>query len=111
SKWYSFHFKEIESIQLPQVADYPYLRYPLQFRSRVLRDKILEKLISQGTGAALFYPCPLNELNGLREILKDNQLYPNAKKIADTLITLPVHSGVTSKIQEKIKNIILETIK
>jgi len=104
SRWYS---ENLEKNQFSRVKDFPYLRFPYFVENRRTRDHLLEKLTSEGTGAALFYPCPLNELLGLKEIFNDSQTYPNAKKIADTLITLPVHSGVTPQIRQKIKEIIL----
>ena len=104
SRWYS---ENLEKNQFSRVKDFPYLRFPYFVENRRTRDHLLEKLTSEGTGAALFYPCPLNELLGLKEIFNDSQTYPNAKEIADTLITLPVHSGVTPKIRQKIKEIIL----
>ena len=110
SRWYFSHFQQITYIQNPENGDFPYLRYPLFIKNRMLRDKLLEKLISQGTGAALFYPCPLNELGGLKDILQDSDTYPSAKEISDRMITLPVHSGVTQSIRQKIKFIIENAI-
>jgi len=104
SKWYSENLGEN---RVGRVDDYPYLRFPFFVKDKRIRNRLLDKLTFEGTGAALFYPCPLNELEGLREILNDKQIYPNAKKIADTLITLPVHIGVTPQIRKKIKKIIL----
>ncbi|CAD7772662.1 MAG: hypothetical protein KIIPBIDF_00381 [Candidatus Methanoperedenaceae archaeon GB50] len=43
----------------------------------------------------MFYPCPLNEQSGLKEYLHDTNIYPNAKKLSQTLITLPLHQGVS----------------
>jgi UDP-2-acetamido-2-deoxy-ribo-hexuluronate aminotransferase len=58
--------------------------------------------MAQGTGAALYYPTPLNELPGLREVLQDLRIYPNASKLSESLITLPVHGGVKERHRQKI---------
>lgn len=110
SWWYSTHLREFDFIQIPEVGEYPYLRYPILIKNRVLRDKILQNLVHRGTGATLFYPCPLNELSGLKEILKDLNTYPNAKELSDRLITLPVHSGVSTSNLEKIVQIIKKLV-
>ncbi len=93
-------------VERPPHPAYPYLRYPLIVKEEKLRDRILEKLVSQGTGAALFYPCPLNELPRLKEILQDATIYPNARRLSETLITLPVHAGLTSSRRHKILTLI-----
>ncbi len=90
---------------------YPFLRYPLLVKDPTLRDKLLGRLSSEGTGAAGFYPCALNELPGLKERLDDRRPYRNARILARSLITLPVHAGVTPAAREKIGRITHQTIK
>ena len=106
SEWYSANLGDVPWVESVPTARFPYLRYPLLLKDRKMRDGLLELLMSHGTGAALFYPCPLNELPGLKGILKDGSVYPNAKKLSDSLITLPVHSGVTDKLRNRIRSIV-----
>jgi perosamine synthetase len=103
SEWYSANLGDIPGVDAVPSAIFPYLRYPLLLKDRTRRDGVLDRLMSRGTGAALFYPSPLNELPGLKEVWQDETTYPNARKLSHTLITLPVHSGVTETIREKIK--------
>ena len=110
SQWYSENLPSISGIQGPKNPDFPYLRYPFFVQNPNFRDRILEELTSQGTGAALFYPLPLNELPGLKEVLNDNSIYPNAKEMSESLITLPVHSGVRPAIRSKILKIIRKNV-
>ncbi len=111
SEWYSSHLSDITWVEAVPSARFPYLRYPLLVKDREMRDSVLNSLMSQGTGAALFYPCPLNDLPGLKEILQDPNIYPNARKLSDTLITLPVHSGVTETIRKRIRDIIHKKVR
>lgn len=110
SSWYSDTFNDIPRIRKPPVSAFPYLRYPLILEEVALRDRILEGLKHCGTGAALFYPCPLNELTGLREVLQDGSAYTNSKMISNTLITLPVHSGVTPRVFDTIQSVVIRAI-
>lgn len=110
SSWYAENLKELPFVQKSPLPSYPYLRYPFMVEHNGLRDCILENLISLGTGAALFYPSPLNELPGLKEILQDGNSYPNSKKLSKTLITLPVHAGVKQSDRERIKSTIQKII-
>jgi dTDP-4-amino-4,6-dideoxygalactose transaminase len=103
SKWY---YEKSGLNSCNKTNDYPYLRFPYFAENRIIRDKLLDYLTSKGTGAARFYPCPLNELPGLKDSLQDSNTYPNAKEISDRLITLPVHSGVSTSNRQKIIQII-----
>lgn len=111
SSWYFQEFQDIPWVEKAPRGDFPYLRYPLLIKGKNRRDLILSRLLSEGTGASLFYPMPLNELPGLKELLNDSATYPNAKKLSESLITLPVHSGVSPSHREKILNIILKASK
>jgi len=106
SKWYSNNIRDICSGERRVVDDYPYLRYPLLIRDLKKRTKILDTLVSKGTGATGSYPTPLNELPGLNERLQDKTIYREAKIMSESIITLPVHSQVTKVDRENIKRII-----
>ncbi len=95
--YYAEHFQSLPALEPPPRPDYPYLRYPLLARTGDLRNQILKELAARGLAGAVFYPCPLNELPGLREILQDRAFYPNARSLAERLVTLPVHSGVSDR--------------
>lgn len=110
SRWYSENLVDLLWAEMVPSGRYPYLRYPFLIRDKGLRDQILDQLMSRGTGAAIFYPCPLNELSGLREVLRDGTVYANAKRLADSLITLPVHSGVSERIRNRIRNIVQQSV-
>ena len=106
SRWYSDNLGEYRSDAVRLVPGYPYLRYPLLIRDVDLRNRILENLAATGTGATGSYPTPLNELPKLKEVLADNREYKNAKHISASIVTLPVHSGVSATDREKIKRIV-----
>jgi len=102
AKWYSDNLKGYQSAGTRLAPDYPYLRYPLLIDDVGLRNRILEILVAQGTGATGSYPTPLNELPKLNDVLMDSRKYNNAKKISTSIVTLPVHSGVKEADREKI---------
>jgi dTDP-4-amino-4,6-dideoxygalactose transaminase len=111
SSWYRHNLLPASGSALSLRDPYPYLRYPLLVRDWNLRDKLLGRLSSEGTGASGLYPCPLNELPDLRERLDDRRRYRNARMLARSLITLPVHPGVTPGTREKIGRITHQTVR
>jgi perosamine synthetase len=106
SKWFSDNLTQGYINHGAMLGEYPYLRYPLVIDDEDLRKRILEKLIARGTGATGSYPTPLNELPKLREVLADDKQYWNAKKISQSIVTLPVHSRVFVADKENINKII-----
>jgi dTDP-4-amino-4,6-dideoxygalactose transaminase len=106
ARCFSQNLSGLPGVKTPAADSYPFLRYPLRVRDRQSRDNLLNKLNSHGTGAALYYPCPLNELDGLRGIIHDSGNYPNAKRLAETLITLPVHEGLTPALRNTIVSMV-----
>jgi len=106
SEWLNKELPENEILRKPLHAEYPFHRYPTLIADKMIRDSIIKELKSIGISGALFYPCPLNELPGLCDILQDSRIYPNAKRLSDTLITLPVHGGVTLRDMLSIKSVI-----
>ena len=110
SKWYSDNLSQACFRHIGLRGEYPYLRYPLIIDDRDLRACILEKLVAEGTGATGSYPTPLNQLPKLREVLADDTEYKCAKKIAESIVTLPVHSGVSAANRENIMSIIRQVL-
>jgi dTDP-4-amino-4,6-dideoxygalactose transaminase len=106
SLWYAEKFEGIPKFRKPPKPDFPYLRYPLFIEEKNLRDRMLTELMACGTGATLFYPFPLNRLPGLEKKLQDSSVYPNAQNLSETLIALPVHSGVSASHRQKILDIV-----
>jgi perosamine synthetase len=102
SQWFSRNFMGPSLTANTRSETLALLRYPVLLENPQARDAILKRLQEEGTGVSSFYPAPLNELPGLKDILRDGGPYPNAEKLARGLITLPVHSGLTPSLGEKI---------
>jgi perosamine synthetase len=95
TKWYNKNLPDTTTLMRTSSVGYPFLRYPLMMKDKIHRDALLEGLASIGISGALFYPCPLNELPGLKDVLQDNNVYRNAKSLSERLVTLPVHENVS----------------
>ena len=82
------------------------LRFPIIFRSREKRDRILVELKKRGLGATGMYPVPLNEQEGVSPYFTGNETYPNAKFVSERILTLPIHEHVRVEDIEHIRQII-----
>lgn len=105
-EFYRQHFENGSMAANNPTPYFPYLRYPLVIKDPWSRDRILSKMAFFGTGAARLYPCPLNELDGLKEVLGDKKIYDGARLLSKCLITLPVHSGVAAGQRRRILDLL-----
>lgn len=82
------------------------LRYPVLASSRKRRDELYDKLNRAGLGVSKMYQKPLNEIQGLKEMFRDQGEFPNAKEFSETLLTLPTHNGLTLSCVQRMKEYI-----
>ncbi len=82
------------------------LRFPILAADRRERDRILYTAKKEGLGATGMYPVALNELAGLSDYFPKDESYPEARRIAERLITLPLHEYVTERDIARIRRIV-----
>jgi len=85
------------------------IRFPLLAMSASERAEICSKSEKSGCGIMPMYPTPINEIPQIVWEF-EGQLYPNAKRLADCLMTLPVHEFVNESDRLKINKILLHYI-
>jgi len=78
------------------------LRFPVVFREKSARDRVLGRLTKRGLGASCSYPVPLNELEGTEPYLDPAESFPNAKRLSERIITLPLHDHVRTRDVDRI---------
>jgi dTDP-4-amino-4,6-dideoxygalactose transaminase len=81
-----------------------YLRFPILARDGVHRSRLLEQLRHAGIGASISYPTSIADIPGIQGYLAhDQQPCPQARSIAERIVTLPTHPHVTpAHIEEMI---------
>ncbi len=107
-QWLSDIISESKLIDLPKQCSGQnnppvLLRYPVLLNSRKQRDELYHKLNQAGLGASKMYQRPLNKIQGLEDIFRAQGDFPNAAEFAETLLTLPVHNGMTLNAARKLK--------
>jgi len=92
-------------------GNFPLLRYPILILDKKLKQTIYQKLIDLGLGASLMYQTILPEVKDIEELMFETiEDYPNAKALADGLITLPMHQDIKLKHIKRMEKIILTTL-
>jgi perosamine synthetase len=89
----------VEGIEIPRPLEGArpvYLRFPILARDRAHRARLLARLRVIGISASASYPTPVGDIPGIVKYLApDQQACPGAASIAERIITLPTHPGVT----------------
>jgi hypothetical protein len=87
---------------------HPYLRLPVAVESLQERTRILEWSRRRGLGVSAAYPRPVNDLPELRSVCRGGH-YPAARRLADTLLTVPVHDWVSEQDLRAIAGVLRRT--
>ena len=86
----------------------PYLRFPLLLKSQQDRERILKISKKQGLGVSPMYPTTIEKIPEFKGKL-DQEKYPIAEKVSESLVTLPTHRFLTQKDQQKICELLKTT--
>ena len=83
-----------------------YLRFPILFKSKEIRDQACQSLNQKRLGVSLTYPTPLNQITDFKKYLANDGDFPGAQFVSDRILTLPTHPYVKGPDIEKITSII-----
>ncbi len=101
----AIYFRKETLLKRFQPTCLPYLRFPLLVSDRQMRDTIYASSQQKGLGLSLMYPTPVNEIEELRAAFS-GQIFPAAKKVAETLVTLPTHGWLSETDKKAIRDLI-----
>lgn len=92
--------KRTKGLVLPiEPEDYKHSWYLYTIRIQEVdakvRDKIVENLRNNGVGAAIYYHTPIHLMPYYQQFGK--HFLPNTERVAQQVISLPIHPGVTLK--------------
>ncbi|MCP4632290.1 MAG: aminotransferase class V-fold PLP-dependent enzyme [candidate division Zixibacteria bacterium] len=112
AKHYNKMLSGIDGINLARPPDNSvsvFLRFPVTLMHENIRRYIIKK--GHKLGISGMYPDTVSSIPDLRLHLKDDyNLCPNAKTIAEKLVTLPTHYAINSVDIEKIAGFVRDTV-
>jgi len=75
---------------------HPYLRLPIFVSNADAKRELYSRSQVRGLGLSAAYPAPVNEIPEIREAFATEQ-FPVARRVADTLLTIPTHEWLSKK--------------
>lgn len=82
-------------------ASIPYLRLPILAKNRGERDQLFFISRRRGSGFSVMYPTPVNEIEEIKDLFNGKE-FPYAKKVSETLLTIPTHNLLSNEDKERI---------
>jgi perosamine synthetase len=83
----------------------PFLRFPLIVEDPKKRERLYQLARRQGLGISRMYPDSIDGIAQLKDqLIRGN--YPAARKLAQTLLTLPTHPLISAKDQKRVIRLI-----
>lgn len=70
------------------------------------RDETLRRLNEAGIGAGIHYPIPIHLQGAYRELGWGQGSFPNAERLSDRALSLPMYPGLTSEDQEYVASVV-----
>jgi dTDP-4-amino-4,6-dideoxygalactose transaminase len=102
--------EQVEGIEIPRPvegANPVYIRFPILASNGTHRSRLLKRLREVGIAASASYPRAVADIPGVRQYLaSDQQDCPQARSIAERIITLPTHPHVTPADIDKMIGIV-----
>lgn len=111
--FYDNAFKQIEEVETPKRANYSshvFHQYTLRIKDGS-RDKLQAFLNENNIPAMIYYPVPLHQQKAYRDDRYGNGSFPIAEKLAEEVISLPMHTELDHEQLTHITNTLKEFYK
>lgn len=110
AKYYSDNLKDIKGIVVPKEEKYSTQVYH-QYTLKILngkRDDLKQFLADAEIPSMIYYPLPLQEQEAFQKITKASGDLENAKQLAYSVLSLPIHTEMKKEEQDIVINRIKE---
>lgn len=113
AEYYNNTLKDIKGIIIPKViknSTATYHQYTLKIVDGEVagkdgvskRDSLRAFLAEAGIPSMIYYPLPLQEQDAFKPIAREAEPLPISKKLAYSVLSLPMHTELTHKIQDEV---------
>lgn len=110
--YYNEAFAGHKKIKTPVTADsttHVYHQYTLVLVD-VDREGLMQHLANNGIASAIYYPVPLHLQNAYLDPRYNEGDFPITEMLCNSVISLPIHTELTSEIQKEITDAVLEFV-
>ena len=102
AKYYDEHLKDIKDVQIPVRVDYSTHTFHQYTIQTYKRDELQAFLKSKEIPSMVYYPGVIHLQEAYRFLAYKKGDFPNCEKLAETVLSLPMHTELTEKQVEYI---------
>jgi len=109
--FYNKAFAVCKKIRIPGTASFTshvFHQYTVVLQEDVDRKALMQYLAKHDIASAVYYPVPLHLQKAYRDSRYGKGDFPVTEKLSQTVLSLPIHTEMTTKIQEVIAGTVLE---
>jgi UDP-2-acetamido-2-deoxy-ribo-hexuluronate aminotransferase len=113
AKYYDEKLQNIFPIKIPAISlksSHVYHQYTIVLSDSVDRDQLQKYLKEKGIPTMIYYPVPLHQQKAYKEYNR-NESFPVTEKLSKTVLSLPIHTEITTKEQDFIVSSINDFLK
>ncbi len=113
AKYYDEKLQNIFPIKIPAISpksSHVYHQYTIVLSDSVDRDQLQKYLKEKGIPTMIYYPVPLHQQKAYKEHNR-NESFPVTEKLSKTVLSLPIHTEITTKEQDFIVSSINDFLK
>ena len=102
AKYYDEKLQNIFPIKIPAISlksSHVYHQYTIVLSDSVDRDQLQKYLKEKGIPTMIYYPVPLHQQKAYKEHNR-NESFPVTEKLSKTVLSLPIHTEITTKEQD-----------
>lgn len=85
-------------------------QYTITLDSGARRDALQRRLTDRGIPSMVYYPRPLHTQTAFASMTVDSSLFPNSRKTAETVLSLPMHPYLSEEDIERITRAVRESL-
>lgn len=100
--YYTQHLQTIPGILTPTIIEkstHVFHQYTMKVQNGK-RDALKQHLEGAGIPAMIYYPLPLQKQVAFQHITREGEPLPVAAKLADSVLSIPMHTELTPEIQD-----------
>lgn len=102
-----------DHVQTPHIDEgkkSAWAQYSILLPENASRDKVIEKLKSEGVPTAIYYPIPLHQQKAYEQYLSASKSLDVSEKISKSIMSLPMHPYLTADLIEFISDKVIKAL-
>lgn len=101
--------QKLTTPSVPNFTSHVYHQYTLVLKG-VNREKLMKHLSDRGIASAIYYPVPLHLQKAYKKYGYKKGDFPVAEMLSERVISLPIHTEMTTEAQQEIVDRLLEFV-